>query len=97
MWVLPSGTKKQTNSKWSTADTELSSGLTEDETFYLQRANGCVGITVTLNIYYYYYYYMYECFKLTSSPDEADMQDSVAISHVVCFWEELKSSGMVFF
>lgn len=45
---------------------------------------------MTLDIYYS----MYECFKLTSSPDEADMQDSVAISHVVRFWEELKRSGM---
>lgn len=30
---------------------------------------------MTLSIYYH----VYECLKLTSFPDEADMQDSVAI------------------
>lgn len=34
---------------------------------------------MTLNIYYY----MYECFKLTSFPEKANMQNSVAISRSV--------------
>lgn len=56
----------------------------------------CVGITVTLNIYYYYNYSMYECFKLTSSHDETDMQDSVAISHVVHFLGGVEEQWDVF-